>query len=157
MSLLRSITPQFVKNIYHRFKEDQASQAIRGDKVFCPLCKSKFSHFAPFGSPERQNARCHNCGSLERHRLLWKYLNEKTTLFSSTQKVRLLHFAPEKALYNLLTEYSHIEYVPCDISPDRYKHGGKVAIVKADITDIPFEADTFDVVVMQSRIGTYSG
>ena len=147
MSLLHKITPGFIKDIYRRYKSNNANKAIQGNAVYCPLCQSKFAYFAPFGSPERQNARCHKCGSLERHRLLWKYLNEKTNLFSTQEKVKVLHFAPERALYNLLTEYNHIEYVPCDLSPDRYKHGGKVAIVKADITDIPFEADTFDVVL----------
>jgi SAM-dependent methyltransferase len=118
-----------------------------GDKVLCPICNSKFKEFAPFGSGPRKNARCHNCNSLERHRLLWKYLNEKTDLFRKDRKIRLLHFAPEKVFYDIFSINQDIEYSPCDLYPESYNYDGGVKVIKADITDIPFKENYFDVIL----------
>jgi SAM-dependent methyltransferase len=42
----------------------------------------------------------------------------------------------------------NVEYVPCDLFPDVYGwYADGVKIRKADITDIPFEPDSFDVVL----------
>ncbi len=66
------------------------------NKVECPICKSRFNHFATVGIIPRKNALCWTCGSRERHRLVWLYLNQKTDFFNPATQVKLLHFAPEK-------------------------------------------------------------
>ena len=119
----------------------------KGDKVFCPICKSNFKEFMPFGLIKRKNACCPNCGALERHRLLYKYLTEKTDIFSSDRTLRLLHFAPEKALYDVFSTTQNIEYTPADISPDAYNYNGTVQIKKIDITSIPYLENHFDIVL----------
>jgi len=115
--------------------------------VFCPVCESKFREFEPFGLMKRDNARCPGCGSLERHRLLWKYLNDKTTFFNKDIKIRLLHFAPEKCFYDRFSVNKNIDYVPCDIYPQAYAYQGVKEIIKVDITHLPFEQNNFDVIL----------
>jgi SAM-dependent methyltransferase len=72
------------------------------------------------------------------------YFKDKTDLFDTTVK-RILHFAPEKAFYDILSEINTVEYVPCDLFPKHYNYNGKVSISKVDITEIPFDDNSFDV------------
>ena len=62
---------------------------------------------------KRENAKCLNCGSLERHRLMFIYINEKLNIFNnrSKDKIRLLHFAPEKMFYNIFSENKGIDSI----------------------------------------------
>ena len=115
--------------------------------VMCPICGSTFAGFAEFGVVKRKNAQCLSCESLERHRLLWKYLHDKTDLFRVKEPRRLLHFAPEKVFYNFFSKHPNIEYVPCDLYPDVYNYRGTVKIRQISITDISFPDNYFDVVL----------
>lgn len=145
--LIKKVTPKFLLNCYRDYCKKKQLKPYRGDKVYCPICNSKFNEFAPFGLVTRKNARCHTCGALERHRLLWKYLNERTNFFNTNKKIRLLHFAPEKVFYNIFSVSQNIEYNPCDLFPDSYEYGGKIKIIKVDIINIPFEENYFDVIL----------
>ena len=58
-----------------------------GNEVECPICGSTYSQFLPFNRP---NALCYTCKSLERHRLVYLYLKNKTDFFEGPKKV--LHF-----------------------------------------------------------------
>lgn len=42
---------------------------------------------------------------------------------------------------------SHIHYTPCDMFPEHYAFGGKVPVVKADITQLPFATNSFDAII----------
>src|SRR5690606_25429956 len=66
----------------------------KGNHVICPICSSGFRSFLPYGRINtRPNALCPNCLSLERHRLIWMYLQERSDFFTRSQDV--LHIAPE--------------------------------------------------------------
>jgi SAM-dependent methyltransferase len=111
------------------------------------LCNSSFCNFEPFGAVKRENARCHTCNSLERHRLLWTYFKDKTNLFKNIKKIKLLHFAPEECFYNIFSKDKNIEYYPGDLMPHIYNYYGPVKIQKMDVTSIPFEDNYFDVII----------
>ena len=65
----------------------------RGNRYECPLCGRRYRKLLPYGYvTSRENALCPHCLSLERHRLLWLYLERETTLFESLPQ--LLHIAP---------------------------------------------------------------
>jgi SAM-dependent methyltransferase len=64
----------------------------------CPICGS-VAKFAVFGNPPRFDARCTQCGSLERHRLFALFV-ERTAFFGPGHVV--LHFAPERQLTPLI-------------------------------------------------------
>ena len=111
----------------------------RGDKVECPVCRQGFRKLLPYGrKPPRDNALCPNCLSLERHRLLWLYLKEKTTLF--TEPMDFLHIAPEVCFIHRFEKLSHLNYVTADIE-------SPLAQIKMDIHKMPFEDHSFDAVM----------
>ena len=119
----------------------------KGEDVECPLCHSTFKIFAPAGLKNRPNARCHHCGSKERHRLSWLYMNQRLDVLNSDRPVRFLHFAPEKTFYQVFASLPNLDYVPADLEADRYHKKGYKDVVKVDITNIPFQDNSFDFIL----------
>jgi len=86
---------------------------------------------------QRANALSPSTLSLERHRLLWLYLKEKTDFFIAPKKV--LHIAPEQCFLKLFKAQKNLDYITADLySP--------IADVKADICNLPFQDNSFEVV-----------
>jgi hypothetical protein len=111
----------------------------RGTEVHCPVCERDFRRFLPFGDVvRREQAQCPGCLALERHRLLWRWLRERTALFPRPH--RLLHFAPERCFERRLSRLPGLDYVTADLDPTR-------ATVPADITRMPFPDGSFDAVM----------
>ncbi len=111
----------------------------KGNKVKCPICDHTYKKFLPYGRINaRENALCPNCLSLERHRLIWLFLKEKTNFFS--EKLNVLHFAPEPCFIGRFEKQHGDKYITADIE-------SPLAKVKMDIHQIPFEENHFDVVL----------
>lgn len=144
---IKSLIPKTLKLKYRNYKLWQFHKQIEGNNVFCPICKSHFKYFASFGLMARINARCHNCNSLERHRLLFLYMESRLNFFNSDKNIRLLHFAPEKFFYDMFSTAENIDYFPCDLEPEIYNYRGDTKVVKVDITNIPYEDQTFDFIM----------
>lgn len=106
-------------------------------RVECPICGGRFRRFLAHGLERRENARCPRCGSLERQRLLYLYLQRRTGFFRN--RVRVLHFAPEPYFLRFGT-LPNVELVTADLS---YPH----VDVNLDITRLPLPDDSFDVVL----------
>lgn len=119
-----------------------AALLLRGRGVECPVCGSHFRHFLPYGYvTPRPNALCPRCLSLERHRLLWLYLERETDL--AARRPRLLHIAPEVCLRRRLKKiYADRpqEYVTADLE-------SPLADLHFDIQQIPLADATFDAVI----------
>jgi len=117
-----------------------AQYLYKGNQVACTICEKTFSKFLPYGSNKayRKNVLCPHCLSLERHRLLWLYLREKTDLFSSTG--RFLHIAPEQCFWSRFKKLSNIEYVTGDLESPLAAH-------HFDLHDVPFDDESFDIVM----------
>ena len=109
-----------------------------GKQKKCPCCGHSFSKFASYGYVKRENALCRWCLSLERHRGLWLYLHEKTNILK--EELKILHFAPEHQLQEILKNAANTDYISADLDMP-------TAMVKMDITDIIFEDNTFDVII----------
>lgn len=110
----------------------------KGNKVSCTICSHHFRKFLPYGRiVTRENALCPNCLSLERHRLMWYFLQKETNFFTAPLKV--LHVAPEHCFINRFKQLDNIDYTTADIE-------SPLADVKMDLHAIPFDANTFDVV-----------
>lgn len=110
-----------------------------GSNVQCPVCNKGYRKFLPYGRINpRENALCPNCLSLERHRLIWVYLQQQTDFFKSKKSV--LHIAPEACFINRFEKIHGDAYITADIE-------SPLAKVKMDIHQIPFEENTFDVVL----------
>lgn len=109
----------------------------RGHQVECPVCEKEFRKFLPYGRQGRSNALCPNCLALERHRLLWVYLQRRTNFF--TAPLKMLHIAPELCFIHRFEGLANLEYVTADLE-------SPLAKVKMDIHEIPFESNQFDVI-----------
>ncbi len=109
----------------------------RGDNVKCNVCEHTFRKFLPYGNQGFDNRLCPNCLSLERHRLLWKFLNEETGLFS--EKMNVLHLAPEQPFIKRFRTLKNLNYTTADlVSP--------LADVRTDIRDMhQFPDNAFDL------------
>ncbi len=112
---------------------------LRGKKYTDPIDGKSFRSFLPYGYvKQRPNILSPSTLSLERHRLLWLYLKNETIFFSENLKV--LHFAPEQCFLKRFRKLKHIDYTTTDLlSP--------IADVKADICNLPFENNSYDVIL----------
>lgn len=121
------------------FLEDIYDTVIKEFKQ-CTICKQSIKLFLPYGTKYRKNSCCPVCGSLERHRTIWKVI-EKESIFRN-ENLKMLHFAPEKVLAEKFKKMSNITYYPVDFNEN---YPGIVK--KVDITNITFEDGYFDLVV----------
>jgi SAM-dependent methyltransferase len=114
---------------------------LKGDTFTDPIDGKSFKMFLPYGyGNQRNNVLSPSTLSLERHRLLWLYLNNETDFFTSKIKKNVLHFAPEQAFYKRFRNQKNIVYTTTDLfSP--------LADVKADICNLPFENNQYDVIL----------
>lgn len=112
---------------------------FKGNRFTDPIDGSSYRKFLPYGYQNlRQNALCPGTLSLERHRLLWLYLDRKTTFLIDS--IRVLHIAPEQVFYKKFKSFSHWNYTTTDLhSP--------LADVKADICALPFEDNSYDFIL----------
>lgn len=112
---------------------------LKGDTFTDPIDGKSFKSFLPYGyGNQRDNALSPSTLSLERHRLLWLYLQNETDFFSA--KKRVLHFAPEQAFYKRFRSMKNLDYVSTDLN-------SPLADVKADICKLPFNDNEFDIIL----------
>ena len=135
---------------------------LKGTQFTDPIDGKSFRMFLPYGyGNQRNNVLSPSTLSLERHRLLWLYLNNETDFFQSeldtdsslkqpksfklrdaetNSVLKVLHFAPEQAFYKLFRNQKNIDYTTTDLfSP--------LADVKADICNLPFSDNSYDVIL----------
>lgn len=111
----------------------------RGNRFEDPISGNTYRKMLPYGRiNSRPNALAPHSLSLERHRTLWLYLKQETDFFNAP--ARLLHMAPEYCFLKLFKEMSHLDYVTADLNSPWADH-------HFDVHDIPFEQDSFDVVM----------
>jgi len=113
----------------------------KNNDFFCPFCGRK-RVFLDFGNPIRKNVSCSGCGSLERHRFL--YYIYKIFFLETDSKIKLLHMAPEKCLYDLLTKKKNIEYTTADIEPGGFDFA---KCDKQDFTKMSYKDESFDFIL----------
>lgn len=115
------------------------SLALRGNNFEDPIDNKTYKKFLPYGYENvRENALAPGTLSLERHRLLWLYLKNETPFF--TEKLKVLHFAPEQAFYKRFKKLKNLDYTTTDLN-------SPIADVKADICNLPFEDNRFDFII----------
>jgi len=110
----------------------------KGTKYIDPIDGKGFRKFLPYGyGTQRPNVLSPSTLSLERHRLLWLYLKKETDFFTAPKKV--LHMAPEQCFLKRFKKLKNLDYTTADLySP--------IVDVKANILDLPFKDNSFDVV-----------
>lgn len=117
---------------------------LRGNTFTDPIDGKSFKSFLPYGyGNQRNNVLSPSTLSLERHRLLWLYLNTDTDFFSSemiNDKKKVLHFAPEQCFLKRFRQLKHIDYTTTDLE-------SPIADVKADICNLPFKNNSYDIIL----------
>jgi predicted SAM-dependent methyltransferase len=135
---------------------------LKGSRFTDPIDGKSFRMFLPYGyGNQRNNVLSPSTLSLERHRLLWLYLQNETDFFQpqlnsdspvtqnkriklrkdaeTSSALKVLHFAPEQEFYKRFKKQTNIEYTTTDLlSP--------LADVKADICNLPFEDNSYDII-----------
>lgn len=112
---------------------------LKGTEFTDPIDGKSFKSFLPYGyGNQRNNVLSPSTLSLERHRLLWLYLQNETDFFTAPKKV--LHFAPEQAFYKRFRKMTHLDYVTTDLN-------SPLADITADICNLPFKDDEFDIIL----------
>lgn len=115
-----------------------------GSKVTCVCCNKSFTKFLPHGNVKRQNAVCPSCNTLERNRVLYLYLRDRTNFFYD--KLSVLHFAPENKLERIFRKMKNLRYISGDINPE-------LAMQQIDIQSIGFPDNHFDVIICSHVLG----
>ncbi|HNV52219.1 MAG TPA: methyltransferase domain-containing protein [Tenuifilaceae bacterium] len=143
IKFLVSFTTRFIPRHYLQIFAALALKTLGvfylGNKFEDPISGKKYRKLLPYGRTKvRENALAPHSMSLERHRLIWLYLRDKTSFFTEPQKV--LHIAPEYCFLKIFKKQRNLDYVTADlISP--------WADVKMDVQAIPFPDSQFDVVI----------
>ncbi|TVZ56043.1 methyltransferase family protein [Lutibacter sp. Hel_I_33_5] len=113
---------------------------LKGNTFTDPIDGKSFRKFLPYGyRKQRENALSPSTLSLERHRLLWLFLQNETEFFTSIKKQKVLHIAPEQCFLNLFRKQKNLDYITSDLE-------SPIADVKADICNLPFDDNAFDVI-----------
>jgi SAM-dependent methyltransferase len=112
---------------------------LKGNNFTDPIDGKSFTTFLPYGYGEqRNNVLSPSTLSLERHRLLWLYLQNETNFFSA--EIKVLHFAPEQCFLKRFKKLKNLEYTTTDLE-------SPIADVKADICNLPFKDNSYDVIL----------
>ena len=111
----------------------------RGKRYYDPINEQSYCSFFTYGYRNpRKNVLSPGTLSLERHRLIWLYLKSQTSFF--TEKLSVLHVAPEQCFLSRFKKLKHLQYTTTDLlSP--------IVDVRADIKNLPFNDNSFDVVL----------
>lgn len=108
----------------------------------CPVCGCRKRKFLPYGYvTSRENALCPRCLALERHRLIWLWIERETNLTDYPRK--MLHIAPEVALMRKFKQIyaSNSElYVTADLE-------SPLATLHFDVQQIPLDDESFDILI----------
>jgi predicted SAM-dependent methyltransferase len=112
----------------------------KGNKVECPVCQKSFRKFLSYGSnvAHRENVLCPYDLTLERHRLMWLYLQNKSDFFTKPA-IKVMHIAPEQCFHKLFKNQKNLDYTTGDlVSP--------IADLHFDLHEIPLEDNQYDVI-----------
>jgi SAM-dependent methyltransferase len=136
-NMLQKPIPVFLKNFYYK----AFILFFSGQTVECPICGIRMRRFKKI-SKLRATASgnlCPRCRSLERHRLLWLFLQNRTDLFNGHEKT-VLHIAPEPCFKGRIENLKNMHYIVSDLNSS---DPGK----QIDITAINLQDQSVDVII----------
>ncbi len=141
MKLLISLALRYIPRKYLQLFSHWAARFLglfyRGNRVTCNVCGHRYRKFLPYGRKARANALCPHCLSLERHRMMWLFLQERTDFFTARPKI--LHIAPELCFIKRFAAVHGDNYLTADLE-------SPLARVKLDVMAMPFADNSFAVV-----------
>lgn len=128
-----------IKALKKTLRRWEKQVTYRGTNRKCPVCEKSCKRFLENGEPPRKDSKCPFCQSLERHRLLWLYLQRETDLQEAPPN-KALHVAPEAFFEKKMRPLIGKGYLSADLF-------GENVDVKMDICDIRYEDKHFDFIL----------
>lgn len=120
-----------LRSVARSMRDHTRALMLRGNRYHCPLCNNSYSKLI-------NDRVCPGCKSCERHRILWLYLLHLQEQRKIRLEGKLLHVAPESCLEKRFRNI--FDYLSVDLEEGR-------AMKVADVTNLDFEDDFFEVVV----------
>jgi len=126
-----------------------------GEKFDCNVCNRSFRKMLQGGfnlpviskmeivGAGVRNHICPYCQSTDRDRLVQLFLDKSYKI--ANKKIKILHIAPEPALYKRLSKLKNIDYVPATKYHEGIYYADDITIV--DITDMHFNDGEFDMII----------
>ncbi len=122
-----------------KIKQKVISLLYFGWRYHCPICGGNFRDWRMCGMVRRRRGKCPQCNCVERHRLIYLYLKNKTRFFQDALKV--LHVAPEACFHKRFAALPNLSYTTADLD-------SPLAHILLDVTDMKKISDkTYDVVL----------
>lgn len=111
-----------------------------GSRFTDPIDGKSYRKFLPYGygGAIRENVLAPGTHSLERHRLIWLYLQQRGDFFGD-KPLKMLHVAPEQCFHWRFKKQSNLEVLTGDIE-------SPLADIHFDLHEIPLEDNRFDVI-----------
>jgi SAM-dependent methyltransferase len=112
-----------------------------GTRYTCPCCGWRVRDFAhgPRSFKARRLSYCPRCNAKARHRRHWLFLQQQTNLFSD--RLSVLHVAPNHGMSRSLGKLRNLEYVVGDLDPAPHLS------LKMDLAVTPIRSESFDAVL----------
>jgi SAM-dependent methyltransferase len=115
-----------------------AEPSLGASARWCAACDTDAEVFAS-GPDGRPDARCENCGALERHRFLAHVLRDLAPVLPATGTV--VDIAPQRQIAGIIRRLTSGGYVAIDLVPS------ELTDVAGDITRLPLADDSVDLLV----------
>ncbi len=150
--LVPELLSRFIKEVVLYFRK----YYYKGTDYYCPVCDNSFRQLLTggfdlkvikekeiIGAGRRPNIICPFCQSTDRDRLVYYYLSNKIDIYNS--QIKVLHIAPEPALYKFLRKRKNLNYITgTKYSEGIYFHKD---IDSMDLLDLPFKNEEFDLFI----------
>lgn len=107
-----------------------------GNRVECCYCGWTGSQFLPFGAEQVPNRLCPGCGSLQRYRMLYLYLQT----IGLDRPVTLLEIAPKSCFCDFCRTSPQITYLSSDLNSSE-------AMTFSDLTNMGMATDSLDIIL----------
>lgn len=128
-----------------RARAIDAAMAVRsvpliGRRFTCPCCGWKLRHFTRGGRSikAKPSGYCPRCNSKARHRWLWIWLAEHTTLFD--ERCSVLHVAPGFSTHRAMLDVIHNRYVTAGLD-------GRRSMLRTDLESPAIRPAMFDLIL----------
>ncbi len=135
----------FARSQAHSFYISVRNKHTKRPHVECPCCGwTGFDFYSQdYIRWWLPSVRCPNCGSRERHRMLQVYLTSHDPEFFRISG-RVLHFAPEQHVHNIVRRNPGLRYIQADLSLGMLRNGSAPRF-QCDIQHVPVKDNAVDI------------
>ncbi len=156
LSLIKKSIPRNLGYHLRKTKLYLRGLFYRGNRYYCPLCGHHYRQMFTggfdlpvitekqiIGAGRRAHIICPGCASTDRDRLVYLYVKKQLDL--SSNKLKILHIAPEPALASYLMKKCGKSYFPAAKYHEGFYYDKDIELF--DIKDIPYPDGHFELII----------